>query len=102
MYDASPCGGDERRILAVVRFDSTRREGRGRVFCSAKECERAYITKKYLAPDGKDLEVEFNSETDYSSIEDVSSTVESSNTYCTGITVRIHNAQVIVRLEHLT
>ena len=51
--------------------------------------------------DGKDLEVEFNSETDYSFIEDVSSTVESSNTYCTGIPVRIHNAQVAMRLEHL-
>jgi len=68
---------------------------------SSEECERAYITKKYLAPDGKELEVELNSELVYSFIEDGSITVESSNTYCTGIPVRIHNAQVAMRLEPL-
>jgi len=33
---------------------------------STEECERAYITKKDRAPDRKDREGEFNSETDYS------------------------------------
>lgn len=58
---------------------------------SPQICQKALREKQFMAPDGKMLSVDLDEELLYQYVEDGSITVQESNTYCTGVRLKLHS-----------
>ena len=69
---------------------------------SPAECLRAWKQNKFTAPDRKSLNIVPGDSVLYQFIENESITVNSTNTYCQGVNLKLHQSQVVEQTLVLT